>query len=153
MSEPTFAACLTPAGAGAIAVLGLRGPQAWPAARELFRPALPETPPVAGTVRVGRFGTAVADEGVLVVKLPERVEVHCHGGRQVVAALLEELSHRGLTVCSWWAFLQLDEPPTRAAALHQLAHARTVRTAAILLDQANGAYDRAMAEIHRHVVQ
>ena len=34
----TLAACLTPPGVGAIAVVAVRGPQAWPTARACFRP-------------------------------------------------------------------------------------------------------------------
>ena len=48
MSEPrSLVACLTPPGKGALATLGLAGPAAWPAVRELFRPLrgeLPQTP-------------------------------------------------------------------------------------------------------------
>ncbi|HMF11276.1 MAG TPA: hypothetical protein VKE94_03195 [Gemmataceae bacterium] len=50
MSEAmTHAACLTPPGVAALAVIAIRGPQAWSIARSLFRPrskslALPDEP-------------------------------------------------------------------------------------------------------------
>ncbi len=153
-ADGNYAACLTPAGTGAIATLALRGKWVWPVVRELFRPAAQQSLPVAvpesGRVWPGQFGTGIVDEVVLSVKqsapLPW-VEVHCHGGSAVVAALLEQLQQRGANLLSWADFLRLTEPPWRAAALEKLAQARTARTAAILLDQANGAFERALESI------
>src|SRR5207245_19303 len=96
----------------------------------------------------------IADEAVLSLKEsspPPWVEVHCHGGRAVVDLLLAELERTGISICSWPEFLRLVEPPPRAAALERLAHARTARTAAILLDQVNGALQRAFDSIRHHL--
>jgi tRNA modification GTPase len=157
---PTRLAWLTPPGKAAIAVLALRGPRAWDVVRELFQPVsgrpLPESPPDAETGRfwlgwLGRPGRGERDEVVVAVKRNEPapwVEVHCHGGRQM-ARLLEELFQtHGLQVCSWQELEQLTgADPERAAILAALAQAPTVRTAAILLDQYHGAFDRARAEV------
>jgi tRNA modification GTPase len=150
----TLAACLTPPGRGALATLGLLGPGAWPAARALFRrrsgaelPAEPE----AGRFWLGRAGADVGDEVVLAVKRAGPapwLEVHCHGGREVVAYLLELLRGQGLTVCDWRAFVAATEDdPLRAAAASALAEALTSRTAAILLDQYQGALGRALDDV------
>src|SRR5690348_11902756 len=91
---PTFVACLTPAGTGAIATLALRGPRAWEVVRQLFRPLSSSAPPLPaepepGRVWLGRLGDGLSDQIVLTVpraaaaRAP-RVEVHCHGGREVV---------------------------------------------------------------------
>jgi tRNA modification GTPase len=157
-ADGTYAACLTPAGTGAIATLALHGIWAWPVVRELFQPAaqqsLPTEVPESGRVWPGQFGAGIADEVVLSVKqsapLPW-VEVHCHGGSAVVAELLKQLEQRGAKLLSWSDFLRLTEPPCRAAALERLAQARTARTAAILLDQANGAFDQALESIRGQV--
>src|SRR5262249_24514275 len=154
MSEPaTIVACLTPQGAGAIAVIAVRGPRAWQVARELLRlagKALPDAPE-AGAVWFGHVGDGgVRDEVVLVVKQVDPapwLELHCHGGRQVVEWLLQLLHERGLFVRSSAQFL--DEGDPAAALWRALAHALTARTAAIILDQINGALDVALAEIRR----
>ena len=138
----TRMALLTPPGSSAVAVVGIRGPGAWPVVRDLFRTPNGNdlsSPPTG--FRFGRFGSGSADEVILSAHGPDAFEVHTHGGRQVVDRLLRELRHRALVEVP-------DDPefrhlPCPAGAL--LPFARTVRTAAILLDQAQGAYDRAVA--------
>ncbi len=157
--EPTYGACLTPAGAAAIATVALHGPQAWPLACELFRPlgnaAWPPAPPVAGRFWLGRLGEQpggpAVDEVVLALRrltpVPH-IEIHCHGGREVVRWLLELLAAHSVQICSWQEFNRLTIPdPLRSAAEIALAEAPTIRTAGILLDQVNGAFGRALAAV------
>jgi tRNA modification GTPase len=144
----TMVACLTPAGKGAIATLALWGPRAWDVVRQLFRPrsaSQPQLPsdPELGPVWLGRFGEDMRDEVVVAAKAAQPVpwvEVHCHGGREVVRLLLEVFAARGLRICSWQQFQQhtMDDP-LRSAAVTALADAITGRTAGILLDQYHGA--------------
>src|SRR5438105_14058586 len=93
----TVVACLTPSGAGAIATLAVHGPNAWNVCRALFTPrtgSLPERP-VDGKLNgclLGLLGTSLRDEAVLALRRIEPtpwVELHCHGGREVVKMLLE----------------------------------------------------------------
>src|SRR5579885_2949808 len=88
MSETTVAV-LTPPGSGAVAVLEVRGPRAWPVIQSLFRTSagckLPDPP--TGFV-FGRFGEASADEIILAASGPGRFELQCHGGPHVVGWLL-----------------------------------------------------------------
>ncbi len=148
---PTYAACLTPPGAGAIAVLAVDGPHAWEAVRPLFRTrAGAEAPadPAPGRFLLGRLGGEVADEVVLAIRRmgpSQRLELHCHGGRAAVRFLLDLLAARGARVCDWRQFLHRTESdPLRAAAAVALAEAPTARTAAILLDQYHGALAAAL---------
>jgi tRNA modification GTPase len=149
--EPaTWVACLTPPGQGALATLGVYGPRAWEAARAAFRPRSGELPsaPTPGRFWLGRMGDEVADEVVLAVRRAEPVpwvEVHCHGGRQVVRFLTDQLLAQGLRSCGWQEFIrQTSDDPLSAAAAIALAEAATTRTAAILLDQHAGALGRAL---------
>jgi tRNA modification GTPase len=144
----TLAACLTPPGTGAIATLALRGPSAWEIVRGIFRPhsrggGLPDTPAV-GRVWLGRLGADLADEVVLAVRANEpvpRVEMHCHGGQEVVRLLLEALAGCGARVGSWQEFeRRTANDPLRAVAAAALADASTARAAAILLDQYHGSF-------------
>jgi len=151
---PTYAACLTPPGQGAVATLVVDGPRAWEVVRPLFRTRTGAEPPVdppAGRILLGRLGGEVADEVVLAVKRvgpSQRLELHCHGGRANVRFLLDLLMTRGVRFCTWQEFLRrTDSDPLRAAASVALAEAPTVRTASILLDQYNGAFAAALDAI------
>ena len=162
----TYAACLTPAATGAIASLVVYGPQAWEIARRLIR--LPsnvqqELPgdPEPGRIMLARIGAEIAEQVVVTAKQLRPVplvELHCHGGREVVRAVLELLEKEGARLCSWQAFLDLTAGDTlRAAAAAELAGALTVRTASILLDQFHGAFattiNKLMASCEREDVE
>jgi len=154
VSETIFA-CLTPAGAGAIATLAVRGPDAWTLCRDLFTPMsgeLPENPDAVtpGRFYLGQLGETMRDEAILALRRtsPPWVELHCHGGRQMLDLLREMFRSRGIRELSWseWHHLSAASP-ARAAAAVQLAHATTRRSAEILLDQYHGAFDDALAAI------
>lgn len=141
----TQVAVLTPPGSAAIAVLTLRGSSAWTIVSRYFRPArggLADISPTSG-VRFGRFGDSESDEVLLVIRGPESFEIHCHGGRRVVDWLLGLIKAAGAAEVVWSEISPSGFADARAAAL--LPFARTVRTAAILLDQAHGAFQRALA--------
>jgi tRNA modification GTPase len=149
-SNETIVACLTPPGTGAIAAIGIRGPAAWDIARKLVRrrnssqPALPEDAKPSH-FWPGRLGGDMADECVVTLKrlapIPY-VEIHCHGGQEVVRFMLETLAQEGAVIHSWqrWQHDTADEITALAAVA--LAHAPTTRTASILLDQHQGAFAR-----------
>lgn len=132
----THIACLTPPGKAAIATLVVRGPHAWDVTRQLFQPhkgTLGEEP-IVGRFWYGLLGSDSRDEVILAVKegLPRiAVELHCHGGVEVVRMIQELYEQQGVRIVSWQQML--DSP-----VLAMLAQAPTVRTAAILLDQAQG---------------
>src|SRR5262249_30296524 len=76
------------------------------------------------------------------------LELHGHGGREVVRFLLELFTARGLRPCTWQDFVRLTHDDTlRAEAVVALAEARTTRTASILLDQYQGALGEAVAAV------
>jgi tRNA modification GTPase len=153
---PTWIACLTPPGQSALATLGLYGPRAWEALRRLFRRrsgAELDEAPACGRFWLGRIGSEVADEVVVAVKQTEpvpRLEVHGHGGREVVRFLIELFREQGLHLCSWEDFLRkTNMDALKAEAAIGLAHAATPRTAGILLDQQQGALDPAFEAIQQ----
>ena len=140
-------ACLTPPGTGAIAVLAVRGPQALEIVQAHFQASkVHGGTSLARQFMLGRFGDEAKDEVVLVVKQTEPVplvELHCHGGQEVVKLLIETLARHGVREIGWAEFLLHSESsPLRGLALAQLAQARTARTAGILLDQYHGALER-----------
>jgi tRNA modification GTPase len=148
----TYAAQLTPAGVGAVATLAVEGPRAWEIVSKLFRPmsdkmAWPPAEPRPDQFWLGRLGDPptgkTADEVVLAAPQLHpfpRVEIHCHGGTEVVRLLLEILAERGVTICSPSDLQRYtSDDPFRAHAASVLADALTIRTAGILLDQYHGA--------------
>ena len=154
--RPSWIACLTPPGQSALATLGLYGPRAWEALRKLFRRrsgAVFAEAPVGGRFWLGRIGGEVADEVVVAVKQIEPLpwlEVHGHGGREVVRFLIELFREQGLHLCSWEDFLRKTSADALSAeAAIALAHAATPRTAGILLDQQQGALGQALKAIEQ----
>lgn len=150
--DVTYVTCLTPPGTAALATLALWGKDAWDLVRELFRPhsAVSELPavPERGKLWFGRLGQELADDVVLTVKRTSPVpwvELHCHGGREVVRVLLELFAARGVETCSWQRLeRRMAGDAWRAAAAAALVEAPTLRTAAILLDQYHGAFRHAI---------
>lgn len=161
MSQPaplleTRVAVLTPPGTGAIATLAVRGPHAWEKVRALFRPrgqtgtALPAEAET-GRFWLGRLGADGSDEVVIAVKRTTPapwVEIHCHGGPEVIRLLLEVLAEQGVHACSWQELERWSTGESLAtSALSALVGAGTMRTAAILLDQYQGAFRQALQTI------
>ena len=147
----TCIACLTPLGRGAIATLAVRGPQAWVVTRTLFQPfkgALPDQPEDR-RFWYGTLGDECRDEVVLAVQgtQPPHVEIHCHGGPEVVRLLLELYEQRGVAPCTSQEFARLVADSQRRATLEQqMLYAPTLRTASILWDQCHvRLVDQAMA--------
>lgn len=159
-------AVLTPPGSSAIAVFGIVGPGAWSTVQRYFR-AINGQPLAAppSRPRYGRFGDQHADEVMLVRRRDDAYEVHCHGGQVVVEWLEKHLRAAGLTRSDWKETADLCH--VHHPADYLLPHARTLRTAGILLDQARGAYDRAIesndpeqlaivrrnADVGRHLIE
>lgn len=147
---PTQAVLLTPPGRGAVATVLVEGNQAVEIVGRLFRPAsgrsLESCP--AGRILFGEWGHGQGEELVVCRRDDETVEVHCHGGRAAAAVLLDSLAQAGCPSVGWreW-FRARASDPIQAQALEALARAPTLRTAAILLDQYQGALGSALAAI------
>lgn len=156
-SVDTVIARLTPPGTGAIAVLAVHGPDARTVLTKLFRrrsqetPGLPD-PPTPGRFWLGKLSEGATDEVVLVLKQLQPtpwLELHVHGGQEVVRWLFEMFAAKGIRACSASDFLLRTTPDAlQALAWTALAEAPTARTASILLDQAHGVFSRALASLH-----
>jgi tRNA modification GTPase len=134
---------LTPEGRGAVASLVVEGPRAGEFIERHFTG--PKAPLAKGRIYVGRWGKTSQEEIVACHIEPERIEVHCHGGAAASQRIIADLVEDGCGVVLWRRWLDLQEPDSiRSAARALLAEARTERTAAILLDQYNGALSRAI---------
>lgn len=145
MDKPTIFIRLTAPGRGAVAVVRVEGDKALQIVETAFSAnngkKIGDLP--INHIVLGRFGGSDGDEVVLRHRDDEAFEIHCHGGWAAVALIEKTLAAAGAIPTTWqsWAANRSDAPTT-AAALLALAEAQTERTAAVLLDQLNGALQR-----------
>jgi tRNA modification GTPase len=149
---------MTPPGTAALAVIAIRGPRAWHVISSRFQPlTVRDWPPrhlQAGNFWLGQFRASergLVDHVIVGVDRADEqtwIEVHCHGGREVVRWIGEILETEGIASVSWQT-LQTETAgrATDADIEAALAQAPTIRTAAILLDQVQGAMAREIAEM------
>lgn len=146
-------ALLTPPGRSALATLAVRGRCAWKAVRELFRrldgselPPAEEASP--GEFWLSRLSSGPEEKVILALRglRPEPcVELHCHGGPEVLRLIEQLLDGQRLRRMDWSSLGSgKDEACTELTAL---ASAATARTAGIVLDQVQGAFRQELAAL------
>jgi tRNA modification GTPase len=139
---------LTPPGRGAIATVLVEGPGALELVTAECRSASPGFLVTDDRLRLVRLGPEPAEAVVVHVADAERIELHCHGGAAVVDRMVELFSARGAVPLDWPTWLGTHAgDPVAADACRALAQAPTMRTAAILVDQCQGALQRALQTV------
>jgi tRNA modification GTPase len=151
------ASVLTPPGRGAIAVVAATGAEALRAVDAHFQAAnnrpLPEQP--RNRTVFGHWGEGDHAEEVIVLRGEgESLEIHCHGGAAATARIASALVAQGCRLMPWteWIEQQAADPITAEADV-ALANSTTRRTAAILLQQRNGALAHALDAIRTALAQ
>ncbi len=151
--EPCFR-LLTAEGRGAIAVVRVWGSGAIEVVRKVFRPVggIPWDERSPGRLRLGHIGEGLGDEVVAVLLKTDvpAVELQCHGGSAAVSLVLQALETAGAKRGLRWAIPGFDFPRgdrLAADALDDLPRAKTVTTAEILLEQAQGALAAEIARL------
>lgn len=167
----TIAAVATPPGEGGIAVIRVSGPEACATASRIFRSRagrrLEEAPPFRlslGEVRDPSSGERV-DE-VLAVRMPpgrsytgeEMVEIHSHGGRAVVAAILRSLLEAGARHAepgefTRRAFLGGRMDLSQAEAVAELIRADSEEARRAALHQLEGGLGREIAGLRARLIE
>lgn len=143
---------LTPTGSGALATIRIQGPGAVNvvATRIRARSGRPFDNDPADRPLLRSFGKPPGEPVVLHRRVDDSVEIHCHGGTAAVERIKHHLASAGGQANGWQEWIRDQEAdPIAAEARIAMAHARTERTAAILLDQYAGAFRRAMEKIER----
>jgi tRNA modification GTPase len=134
-------------GRGAVAVLLVEGPNAVHLVDEHFKAHSGRRIADAwlGRIAVGHWGGPVGEELVVCRTGDHRVEIHCHGGVAAIRAIIDSLVAEGCQEVPWREWRRTSSADAIQAEAHiALAEATTVRTAAILLDQLNGALANAV---------
>ena len=138
---------LTPSGRGAVASFLLCGENA----ADILLPhwlgkKLPKKHPCWGRLQLNDAGDC--EEAVVCQTANNTIEIHVHGGEQIASAI-ETLFERHGAVRKTWQEHFANGISQQDLALRMLPFAPTERTAQILLDQYNGAFDREMSAIEQ----
>lgn len=149
-ASTTRVTLLTPSGRAAVAVVLVEGSNALEAVDAVLvrknGRRLADTP--IGRIVVGRWGGASGEKVVVCRRSNDSVEVHCHGGTAAVDAIVARLEDNGCIPGPWQESIPTNYiDPVRTAAHLALADAPTTRTAAILLDQLEGALGGALHRV------
>lgn len=141
MNRPTFVSLLTPPGLGALATIGVRGPNAWRFTNAcLTKPIETDSAAIRPWLREFRSVEGAVEELVVVFSGVEEARIHCHGGMAACEAVVRALEAQGA--------IRRDSNDVEPKAIRNaLSHALTERTALILLDQLHGALAKEIATI------
>lgn len=146
----TVAAVMTPPGRGALATVQVLGPDAFCIVASVCKSSAEDFAKKTsdGRLWIGRWGTPAGEPVVVHVQRSDLVEIHCHGGMMPAETILRDLTARGVVACMWSDIARRESKTLiEAEAIEAPAHAPTLRTAAILLDQFHGALSRRVAEL------
>ena len=164
----TIVAIITPPGEGGIAALRLAGPQTLGLLARFFRPQNPEhVEPIPFMLRYGQFVSRESEfvDEVMAVYMPqgksytglEQFEIFCHGGRQVVRLIQDELVAAGARMAepgefTKLAFLNGRIDLARAEAVAELIAANTQSAYAASREHLTGAYSEHVTRIRDEIV-
>lgn len=149
-TEPTLVVALTPEGRGAVATVLVTGPRATEAVGRLFEPAAGPSieESATGRIRFGRWGNDPGEDLVVCRRGAEEIEIHCHGGVAAVRAIIAALVSAGCQAIDWQQWQRRTDASTiEADSFADLTRATTLRAAAVLVDQWQGALRRELTAI------
>jgi tRNA modification GTPase len=142
---------LTPAGRGAVAVVAAAGLAALKAVDASFTAAngRPLSQQPRDRIVFGHWGAGDRREEVLLLRGEgDSLEIHCHGGAAASARVVAALVAAGCQLEPWQEWLgRAHDFPIAVEADHALTQATTRRTAALLLQQRQGALVHAIRSI------
>src|SRR5215211_425911 len=149
MSPTTIVTLLTPSGSSALSTFAVLGPEAKRVVETLFERSRGGGLE-SGKPQYGWFGADIRDDVVVSVddiSVEPCIEICCHGGRAMTDRLVADVVRLGVEQVDWRAFeRRRGRSDFQCDALESIAKAVTSKTATILLDQLNGALDRAFEE-------
>lgn len=163
----TIVAIATPPGVGAIGVVRVSGPRAWPCVRPLLERALsgPPIPRRLRRVRIVDRKTGDPIDDALVAFMPgphsytgeDVVEVSCHGNPVVLGAVVEGILEEGARLAepgefTRRAYLNDRVDLTGAEAVALLIEAKSVRAARLAMRQMSGELASTLTELRERLL-
>lgn len=150
--QATWAAWLTPVIPAAIATIAIRGPLASEIVAAAFRTPDGRRPQLElAEARFGHWTVASRDvpaEHVVLCRTGDaEFEIYCHGGLAICRLILSQVERCGCQICDADDWVAAGTKALEASAERALERAATLKVAAILLDQAQGALRRALARV------
>jgi tRNA modification GTPase len=152
VSGTTVAAVITPPGRGALATVRVVGTDALRIVAQLCDsdPDGFATRTHNGRLWIGRWNGPGGEPVVVYVGQSDSVEIHSHGGLMPAQTILRDLTASGVLACAWQDLTRRESRTLiEAEAIEALAEAPTMRTAALLLDQLQGALSNRITELRR----
>jgi len=165
--DETIAAIITPPGEGGVAALRIAGADSRRIVERHFRPSMPSGPQPF-LMRHGHFVSAAGEiiDEVLAVWMPEgrsytgldQMEIFCHGGRQVVRLIQDELLKSGARAAEPGEFTRLSflhgrVDLARAEAVAELVAANTRRGYEVSREHLLGAYSDHLERLRAGLVE
>jgi len=167
--DDTIVAIITPPGEGGIAALRLAGPKSLTLLNRFYRPAYHKHKQFNPfLLRYGYFTSLEGDiiDEVTAVYMPagdsytglEQAEIFCHGGRQVVRMLLDELVRAGARPAepgefTKLAFLNGRIDLTRAEAVADMVAANTEVSLRVSREHLLGAFSRHIDNLRKELIK
>lgn len=155
-AQPETIVCrLTPNLPAAIATIAIQGSQAKTVVEQLLK----SRPLVLNRIRFGAWPIndsvnpsdsqhqSKCEQIVACLTRVDRVELHCHGGNAICRHIISQLVAAGCREVSADQWPSNFSNEIQQAAEEDLIRTTSTRTAAILLDQLNGALSQAMSQI------
>ena len=166
MLADTIAAIATPPGEGAISIIRISGPQAFPVAQKIFSRALTRLPS-----HTAHYGRILSQEGetldmvlLLLMRAPrsytgeDSVEISCHGGSLITRRVLERAIEAGARPAqpgefSLRAYLNGKIDLAQAEAVQQLIAAKNELALKTAEKQLEGALSKAIAQFQKELTE
>jgi len=166
----TIGAIATANGIGAISIVRLSGPEAYPIAQKLLSPSSSHPPKkliprVATLSKIYTLSGELIDIGIVIYfKSPysftgeDVVEFQCHGGIGVTSLILEELLKGGATLAqpgefTKRAFLNGKIDLSQAEAIAKLIESRSQKGVKFIARQLSGELKRFVEEIRHRLIE
>jgi tRNA modification GTPase len=150
-SDPAVATALTPTGRGAVATIRVENaPNLFDTLKSTCRAKFgrPLLGRAVNEITFASWGIT-APEDVVVSRVGEcSWEIHCHGGQAAVERILSDLESHGIAAVSAQTIAARRHPLVECA-LRELSRATTLKTADILLQQAEVAWPHLIEQLDR----
>ena len=149
----------TPPGEGGVAIIRLSGQGCVVLAQKYFRASRPFVQPLTHTLYHGSLiskDDGLIDEVMFVYMAGPRsftaedvVEIHCHGGQQVVSMVMRTFTQAGARLAlpgefSYRAFVNGRIDLSQAEAIADLIHSRSIKSHSLALSQLEGQLSQAL---------